>query len=132
MEPDTTNVASGLFPNYVRKADECFESMNDAYAKSHWNAAVIAAVHCGINSADALSVKFLGVRHRGMRHEGVARILNEIKLDDIQKKNRQLLNLLRLKSRAEYEPRLISQAEADEALRDAERFYKWMKDILRK
>ncbi|MBI3034174.1 HEPN domain-containing protein [Candidatus Woesearchaeota archaeon] len=130
MGTDTVNVASSLYKNYIKKADECFESMNDAYQKSHWNVCVIAAVHCGINSADALTVKFKGIRHRGIRHDDVARLLNEIKLDDVSKKNRQLLNLLSLKSRAEYEPILISKSEADEAILNAERFYKWMKSVL--
>ncbi len=131
MEADTVNVASGFYKNYLRKADECFHSMNASFANGEWNMAVIAAVHCAISCADALTVKFLGIRHRGMRHEGVSKLLNQLKLEDIGKKNRQLLNLLSIKSAAEYEPRLMSQTEASEAVRDAERFYKWAKEVLK-
>lgn len=131
METDAVNVASGFYRNYLRKADECFNSMNASFTNGDWNMAVIASVHCAISSADALTVKFLGIRHKGMRHEGVVKLLNELKLDDISKKNRQLLNLLSIKSAAEYEPRLMSQTEASEAVRDAERFYKWAKGVLK-
>ena len=105
--------------------------MDTAYEKGDWNMTVTAAVHCAISSADALTVKFKGVRHSGMRHESVVRLLNTLEIQDISKKNRQLLNLLRLKSAAEYEHRLMSQSDAADATRDAERFYSWVREILK-
>ena len=130
METDTVNVASGLYANFLKKADECFSAMNTAFANSHWNMSVIAAVHCGISSADALTVKFIGVRHSGTRHEGVVKLLSSLNLADIGKKNRQLLNLLRIKSTAEYEERLMSKSDAEDAIRDAERLYAWVNATL--
>jgi len=131
MEADTVNVASGLYRNFLKKAEECFNAMNESYSKAEWNMAVIAAVHCGISSADALTVKFKGVRHSGMRHEGVVKLLNTLDIPEAYKKNRQLLNILRLKSAAEYEHKLMSQSDASEAVRDTERFYKWVKEVLK-
>ncbi|HLD96727.1 MAG TPA: HEPN domain-containing protein [Candidatus Nanoarchaeia archaeon] len=130
MEADSVNVASGLFKNFLRKAEECHTGMNAAFAAETWNMAVIAAVHCAISSADALTVKFLGVRNGGTRHESVVKLLNQLNLADIGKKNRQLLNLLRIKSTAEYEERLMSKSDAEDAVRDAERFHKWAKEVL--
>jgi len=130
VEIDTVNVASGLYKNYLKKAEEFFKGMNDAFTKGDWNMTVVAAVHCAISSADAITVKYKGVRNRGMKHEGVVKLLNDLNLADIGKKNRQLLNLLRIKSTAEYEERLMSQSDASNAIRDAERFHKWVNGLL--
>ena len=130
MESDTVNVTSSFYKNYVKKAEECFAGMNSAFGNENWNMAVIAAVHCGISSADALTVKFLGLRNAGSRHETAIKLLSKLNLTDIGKKNRQLSNLLRIKSSAEYEEKLMSHGDASEAIRDAERFYKWVKEVL--
>jgi len=124
------NVTSGFYANFLKKADECYAGMNAAFAIGHWNMAVIAAVHCGISAADAITVKFLGVRNSGSRHETVIKLLSRVRLPDIGKKGQQLSNLLRIKSTAEYEARLMNQSDASEAIRDAERFYKWAKSVL--
>ena len=130
MEAITVNVASSFYQNFLKKAEECHTGMNAAFASDNWNMAVIAAVHCGISAADALTVKFLGVRNSGSRHEAVIKLLSKLNLLDIGKKNQQLSNLLRIKSTAEYEEKLMSKSDASEALRDAERFYKWVKEVL--
>ena len=130
MEANTVNVALSFYKNFLKKAEECHTGMNSAFANDNWNMAVIAAVHCGISAADALTVKYLGVRNSGSRHEAVIKLLSKLNLMDIGKKNQQLSNLLRIKSTAEYEERLMSKSDASDALRDAERFYKWVKEVL--
>lgn len=128
----TRKVANAIYTNYLKKAEECFESMKENLEKTRWNAAVIDAVHCGISSADALTVYYKGVRHSGERHEDVVRLLNDLSVENIGKKIQQLLNLIRVKSAAEYEEKLMTQANALTAARDAERFYTWVKEILEK
>lgn len=130
MEANTVNVASSFYKNFLKKAEECHAGMNAAFAIDSWNLAVIAAVHCGISAADALTVKYLGLRNSGSRHESVIKLLSRLNLPEIGKKNQQLSNLLRIKSTAEYEERLMSKSDASDALRDAERFYKWVKEVL--
>ena len=130
MEANTVNVASSFHKNFLKKAEECYVGMNAAFASENWNMAVIASIHCGISAADALTVKFLGVRNSGNRHEGVIKLLSKLNIPDIGKKNQQLSNLLRIKSTAEYEERLMSKSDASDALRDAERFYRWVKEVL--
>ncbi len=104
--------------------------MKTAFAGENWNMAVIAAVHCGISAADALTVKYLGIRNSGSRHESVIKLVGRLNLPDIGKKNQQLSNLLRIKSTAEYEEKFMSKSDASDAFRDAERFYKWVKELL--
>ena len=104
--------------------------MNLAFDRGEWDMAVVAAVHCGISSADALTVYFRGVRHTGQKHEDVVKLLNDIPLDNMKNKVQQLLNLLRLKSSAEYQTTLMTRPNASNAVKEAERFFKWAKETL--
>ena len=128
----TRNVDKHKYFNYVKKAEEFFDIMNASFAERKFNATVLNAVHCAISSADALIVFYKGVRHAGERHEDVIALLNTLGLSDIQSKNKQLLDLLRIKNSAEYEEKLMTEANASESIKNAERFFKWMMDMLRK
>ena len=65
----TRNVEKQKHRNYLIKADEFFDMMNESFAKRKFNAAVLNAVHCAISSADALTVfiKASDMLERGMR-----------------------------------------------------------------
>jgi len=126
----TRNVDTHKHKNYLIKADEFFEAMDDSFAKRNFNATVLNAVHCAMTSADALTVFYKGVRHAGERHEDVIALLNTLGLPDMQNKNRQLLDLLRIKNSAEYEEKLMTETNALDSIKNAERFYKWVKEIL--
>ena len=128
----TRNVDKHKHKNYLIKADEFFESMNDSFAKRNFNATVLNAVHCAMTSADALTVFYKGVRHAGERHEDVVALLNTLGLTEMQNKNRQLLALLHIKNSAEYEEKLMTETNARDSIRNTERFYKWVKEILGK
>ena len=126
----TRNVEKHKYKNYLAKADEFFNAMNDSFTKRMFNATVLNAVQCAISSADALSVFYQGVRHAGDRHEDVVALLNTLGLSDMQSKNRQLLSLLHIKNSAEYEEKLMSEANAQDSIKNAERFFKWVRDLL--
>ena len=128
----TRNVDKHKCNNYIKKAEEYYEAMNDNYSKGRFNATVLNAIHCAISAADALTVFYKGVRHAGERHEEVVALLNTLGLQEMQNKNRQLLNLLNIKNSAEYEEKLMTEANASDSIRDAERFFKWVKGKLEK
>lgn len=127
----TRNVDKHKYKNYLIKADEFFDSMNDSFAKRKFNATVLNAIHCAMSSTDALTVFYKGVRHAGERHEDVVALLNTLGLPEIQKKNRQLLSLLQIKNSAEYEEKLMTEANALNSIKSAERFFKWVKSTLK-
>ena len=126
----TRNVDKFKHKNYLKKADEFFDSMNNSFTKNNYNSTVLNAVHCAISSADALTVFYKGVRHAGEKHEDVVALLNTLGLQDIGKKNRQLLNLLQIKNSAEYEETLMTESNAFNSIKNAERFHKWVKGLL--
>ncbi len=128
----TRNVDKHKYTNYLKKADEFFEIMKESFAKRKFNATVLNAIHCAMSSADALTVFYNGVRHAGERHEDVVSLLTTLGLPDMQSKNRQLLDLLRIKNSAEYEEKLMTETNASDSIKNAERFYKWVKEMLNK
>lgn len=76
----------------------------------------------------------IGVRHADDRHEDAITLLQTLSLprDTLSSKGRQLSRLLGIKNAAEYEERLITQKEATEAVKDAERFLEWTEDLQKK
>lgn len=134
MEFKTRHVDRSLFKKYLRKAEENLETAKDCIKAGRWNAAVVNAVHCGISACDALTVFMIGVRHVGERHEDAIGLLLSLGLpkEILSSKGRQLSRLLGIKNAAEYEERLMTESEAREAVRDAERLFQWIEVLLSK
>ncbi len=128
----TRAVSRELCKNYLRKAEEFHRCMEQSHSTGDWNACVVNAIHCAISSADAMTVFYLGFRHAGERHQDVLQLLQEIDITskEIQSKNRQLSSLLTIKNRAEYEERLMSKSDAENALKACKRFHEWAKGKL--
>jgi len=134
MSVRVRHVDKSVFKNYLRKSEEYFGAAQECLRAGRWNAAVINAVHCGISACDALTVFMLGIRHAGERHEDAISLLQTAGLpkDVLIAKSRQLSRLLGIKNAAEYEERLMDKKDANEAVRDAERFFSWVKEFLTK
>ncbi len=134
MSVRTRRVNKDLYKNYLKKARENLDTAKECLNAGRWNAATINAIHSGISACDALTVFMVGVRHAGERHEDAITLLQTLTLpkDILASKGRQLSRLLAIKNAAEYEERLITQKEAAEAVRDAERFLDWAETLLRK
>lgn len=128
----TVNVSKNLYGNYMRKAQECLDAARDASAKQNNNAAVINAIHCGISASDALLVFFKGIRSSGQNHNETISLLRTLDFnkEEMNNKTRQLQHLLQIKNAAEYEERLMTSGDSENAVRDSERFYSWVKEKL--
>lgn len=128
----TRNVNKDLCRNYLAKAEEYFAAMNEEFEKRRFNSCVLCAIHCGISAADALTIFFKGIRHAGERHEDVVQLIEELGLEPqiIPNKIRQLLSLLQVKNQTEYEERLATESGASIAMKNAERFFGWVRELL--
>jgi HEPN domain-containing protein len=133
MSTRTRRVGKELYRNYLEKARESLEAAEESLRARRWNAATINAVHCGISATDALTVFMIGVRHVGERHEDAIALLQtlDIPRETLAAKGRQLGRLLAVKNAADYEERLIKEKEASEAVRDAERYFEWVENLLK-
>ena len=127
----TRSVDKYKYRNYLKKAKEFYDTMNDSMAKNNFNSAVLNAVHCSISSSDALTVFYKGIRHSGERHEDVVSVLNTLGIEEMPKKNRQLLGLLKIKNSAEYEEKLMTEKDAFGAVKNAEKFFLWVNELLK-
>ena len=129
----TRSVGKYLYKNYLKKAEEYFDAMNNQFDKQNFNACVLNAIHCAISSSDALTIFFKGVRHAGEKHEDVIKLLLDLDLDRevLASKTRHLSNLLTIKNQVEYEEKLTTENGAEIAKKNAERFFIWVKDILK-
>lgn len=105
---------------YLEKAGEYAEAAASELAARRSIAATSLAIHAGINAADALTGLRNGVRAAGQDHDQVLALLRESGRDGTELE-KALGRLLRLKTKAEYEPDAIPQATARQAVERAQR-----------
>ena len=130
----TREVDRNLSYNYLKKAEEFYETMKEALNNKRWNAAASNAIHAGISSADCISVFIKGIRSSSERHEDVEKILRELDLDkkELNDKLVQIKGLLGIKNSVEYEEKLVNENMALTASKNAERLLRWAKEKLKK
>ena len=88
---------------YLEKAEEYTEAANAELEAGRSIAAASLAVHAGINAADAVTGMRLGQRAAGQNHDEVLALLRQAGPDGAAME-RDLLRLLPLKTKAEYDP----------------------------
>ena len=128
----TRDVAKLFYTNYLKRAEECMHAAKSSFAVSEWNASAINAIHACIAGCDAMCVYFLGKRHAGDNHNDVVGLFKTIKTGDkeLNATANRILRILRIKSMAEYEERLVYQSEAEKVLKDCVRFLEYVKKQL--
>jgi len=123
----TSAVHSSLAENYLKKAHEYRDSMNQALADRRPNAAALNGIHCAISAADSLCVHFHGKRSSSKDHSDAVRLLAELFADhEAQHQANRLGTILAKKNQVEYEERMFSQAEAANLAKQVERLFAWV------
>lgn len=110
-----------LYRNYLQKAEEMLDVAQYAAHESKNNAAVAASVHCAINAMDAVAVFYLGKRHAGGHEETMSTIKGAVSEAEFREMARQFSGLIALKNEAEYQPDLMKDAQARDAVTRASR-----------
>lgn len=82
--------------------------------------------------ADALTVFYLGERSASQGHRGSLPLFESLPLDpeELARNGRHLSSLLAAKTKAEYEERLLTEADAEDALEHGRRFCRWAREKL--
>ena len=117
----TKSVDPSKASNYILKAEELLATANDSLTNKRYNSTVTNAVHSSINALDALTTKFKGKRGSDDHTEVlslVQGILSPIQYGEIKK---QFVSLINMKNTSEYQPDLMGEKDATEAIRWAER-----------
>jgi|SRR5579875_1949873 hypothetical protein len=104
---------------YLAKSREWLAAARDSLAAERWDVAAGSAVTAGVNACDAICGALLGQRSGG-RHEEAARLLATAG-DDGRQASRQLAQLLRFKTPAQYDPAPVAPADARKAVELATR-----------
>ena len=127
----TRQVSKYYYKNYLESAEDCYETMQERYQKGKYISAIINAVYCCISSADALTVFFKEQRHSGENHLDTINLLKTINILDLNNKIEVFSQVIKLKNDSEYSERKISKNDVDMAIRNTEKFFKFVKNILK-
>lgn len=115
MSVTTTDTRS-----YAAKAEEYLEAAEQDLEQGRHNAATSAAVHAGINAADAITGALRGMRSSDPDHSRAVDLL-EGSGKDGKDASKHLARLIPMKTKAEYDPGTVSRAKADSAVKSAGR-----------
>ena len=126
----TRQISKHFYKNYLERAEDCYETMNERYSKGKHISAVINAIHCCISAADALTIFFKEKRHSGENHLETINLLKTLNIQDFGNKINFFSQVIKLKSNAEYGERNLSKGEADIAVKNTEKFFKFVKNLL--
>jgi len=117
----TRAVDSKKAANYMKKANDFMYLAQIAIKSGRNDSATSNAIHGTINALDALTTFYLNKRASGT-HTDVLSLVKEIfDYNEYQEIQKQFTSLISLKNASEYQPDLMSAADAQNALKWAER-----------
>jgi len=122
---DTRSVPRGESRTSLLKAEEFAASAASELRESRWNAAGLAAIHCGIAAADAVLIASAGIRSISQDHGSVVRLLENQVPEFHAAQRRQLGGLLKVKNAVAYEQRLLTATESRQLVDHANRLTSW-------
>lgn len=105
---------------YAAKAEEYLEAAEHNLQDGRYNAATSAAVHAGINAADAITGALRGMRSSDADHNRAVDLL-EGSGKDGKDASKHLARLIPMKTQAEYDPGTVSRSKAESAVKSAGR-----------
>ena len=124
----TKSVSEQEALSYLKKAEEFYLTMSEAFQKGRWNAAGLAGVHCAISATDALLGKKARIRSSGESHlEAVQLLKQHITDDNVGAQSQRLYRVLSEKSLVEYDSREFREADAVSVVKDVGRYFEWVK-----
>jgi hypothetical protein len=119
-ERRTRPVSAAQTRAYATKAAEFLAAAEEELRAGRRIAATSLAIHAAINAADAVTGTRVGQRAAGQDHDEVLALLRQAGPDGAEVHS-QLIRLLPLKSKAEYDPDDIAKTVADKAVERARR-----------
>jgi hypothetical protein len=99
---------------YLSKANAWFEAAKESLRAHRWDVAAGSAVTAGINACDAITGNLIGQRAGGEHAEAVNFLATAG--DDGRYAGRQLSQLLRFKTPAQYDPEPLPEGDAIKAV----------------
>ncbi len=107
--------------NYITKAEELFTAASDSLKSRKYNSAVSNAVRSSINALDAFTTKFKGERGSDDHTEVLSLIQGILPSREYEEIKKQFTSLINKKNAIDYQPDLMDETEARDAVKLAER-----------
>lgn len=107
--------------NYITKSEEALMTARESLENRRYNSAVTNAVHSGINALDALTAKFKGKRGTDDHIEALLLAKGILGPQEFSEIEKQFLSLINMKNASEYQPDLMDEDDARDAIKWSER-----------
>ena len=125
----TRQIGKSDYQIYLKKAKEFYSTMYQAEKAQNWNAVGLNGVHCVISLMDALLVKYSGLRSADDDHSKVVDLLTSSlanRIKDVNQKAQTAKRVIAKKNIVAYENRNFFQKEAQDMIKQVQRFYDWV------
>jgi hypothetical protein len=109
------------------KAEQFCAAMEELLTSRLWDAAGLAAIHCGISAGDAVLAYRGGVRSAAQDHRATVDLLKRTMGSAADDAAKHLRRLIDKKNLVEYEQRRLIESEAIALAEHARRFLTWAK-----
>ncbi|MDE1839776.1 MAG: HEPN domain-containing protein, partial [Thaumarchaeota archaeon] len=117
----TRSVDQSKATNYLTKAENSLRIAKIALEEKAYDTAVMDAVHSSINALDALTTLYSGKRSSGQHTDVYDLIKGILTNDEFEYVKKQFSGLLSMKNESEYQPNLMNDKDAENAVMRAER-----------
>ena len=115
-------------PVYKRIGDNFYAGALAEKKAGRWNSSGVLLIHAAIAYADAVSIKYSGVKSKGDDHQDVVRLLENIIPPNDDRKNalNQLERLIAHKTAVSYSGQQYDAKDIDKLSKHLERFKNWV------
>ncbi len=113
--------------DYARVAESFYHGAELAKEFEYWNAAGVLIVHAAIAYADAITIKFGGVKSKGEDHMAVIDLLRNVTVLDEQGNRgmRHLERIINEKNRVSYQGEMYTKKNIDSLWKHLVRYQRW-------
>lgn len=126
------NIERGKANDYYKVGLNFYEGAKVAKEFEYWNAAGVLIVHSAIAIADAITIKFGGVKCQGEDHFQILTLLKEI-LNDSQENKKAFTHLEKIishKNSVSYSGDIYCERDIENMWKNFERFKGWAENFL--
>jgi uncharacterized protein (UPF0332 family) len=127
----TRSVDQSKVKNYLIKAENALRIAKISLKEKAYDTAVMNAVHSSINTLDALTTLYSGKRSSGQHTDVLGLIKGVLTNDEFEYVKKQFSGLLSRKNESEYQPTLMNDKDAEDAIKRAERILDKIKPKLK-
>ncbi|MGI0072272.1 MAG: HEPN domain-containing protein [Nitrosotalea sp.] len=118
--------------NYMTKAENSLRIARIALHEKAYDTAVMDAVHSSINALDALTTFYSGKRSSGQHTDVLDLIKGILTNEEFEYVKKQFKGLMSRKNESEYQPTLMNDKDAGDAILRAERILNKVKTKIKK